>query len=118
MRSQPRHSEPAIIPFPNRPALSSRLTMYDRMEFLAWEGAARRRGYARFVVTARTPYDDPPIGDYLSIYRAGDPWASFGVARHGAVVRAWRCASGADLGEYETTAEALAAVLRATPGDG
>ncbi|MBV9782862.1 MAG: hypothetical protein JO264_03500 [Acidisphaera sp.] len=117
MRSQPRQSESIVIPFPRHLALSSRLTVRDRMDVLAWEDAARRRGYGRFVITARTPYDDPPIGDYLSIYRAGDPWASFGVARHGRVVRAWRCGSGADLGEYETTAQALAAVLRATPVD-
>ena len=65
------------------------------MEVLSWTEGARDFGYDRAVIRERHPQDDPHIGDFLSIYRAGEPWAAWGVARHGASVRVWRSATGA-----------------------
>ena len=48
--------------------------------------------------------------DYISIYRAGDSWAVWGLTRQGPSVQLWRCATGADLGQFPTMHEALAAL--------
>jgi hypothetical protein len=108
--------EAIIIPFPAAEFRQNRLTMRDRMRALAWAETARKLGYHRVVIRERHPEDDPQIGDHLAIYRAGEPWAAWGIARHGASLRVWRCATGADLGDFDTIDEALDAVAAATPG--
>jgi hypothetical protein len=105
--------EADIIPFPSPALRGNRLTIRDRIEVLAWVEAARRCGYDRVVIRERHPEDDPHIGDFLSIYRAGECWATWGVARQGRALRVWRCATGADLGDFPNTEAALAAILAA-----
>jgi hypothetical protein len=107
-------AEAVVIPFPTAEFRQHRLTTRDRISVLAWTEGAGRVGYDRVVIRERHPQDDPHIGDFLSIYRAGEPWAAWGVARHGASVRVWRSATGADLGEFRTIEEALGAILNAT----
>jgi hypothetical protein len=106
-------AEAIVIPFPAIAFRQHRLTTRDRIAVLAWTEGARRFGYDRVVIRERHPQDDPHIGDFLSIYRAGEPWAAWGVARHGAWVRVWRSATGADLGEFRSIEEALGAILNA-----
>ena len=106
-------AEAIVIPFPTAEFRQNRLTIRDRIEVLAWTEGARGFGYDRVVIRERHPQDDPHIGDFLSIYRAGEPWAAWGVARHGASVRVWRSATGADLGEFRSIGEALGAILNA-----
>lgn len=108
-------SEPIILRFPAAGLYDNRLTVRDRIEILAWEEEARRFGYDRVFVRRRDPHDDPQIGDFLAIYRAGQKWATWGVARQGGSLRVWRCATGADLGDFPTIEQALAAILAATP---
>lgn len=109
-------AEAIVIPFPAPEFRQNRLTMRDRIKVLAWTEGARSVGYDRVVIRERHPQDDPHIGDFLSIYRTGERWAAWGVARHGASVRVWRSATGADLGEFGTIEEALGAILNAPPG--
>jgi len=104
-----------IIPFPGPPLRGNRLTTRDRIEVLAWEEAARRSGYDRLVIGERHPQDDPQFGDLLTVYRSGEAWAAWGVARHGPTVRVWRCATGADFGDFPSIDAALRAVLAAPP---
>ena len=106
-------AEAIVIPFPVAELRQNRLTIRDRIEILAWTEGARGVGYDRVAIRERHPQDDPHIGDFLSIYRTGEPWAAWGVARHGASVRVWRSATGADLGEFRTIGEALGAILNA-----
>lgn len=106
--------EAAIIPFPPVGLRQNRLTIRDRMRALAWAETVRALGYERVVIRERHPQDEPHIGDYLAIYRAGEPWAAWGVARHGGRLRVWRCATGADLGEFGSIDEALEAIIAAT----
>ncbi len=83
------------------------------MSALAWAERARGFGYDRVVIRERHPQDDPQIGEHLAIYRAGEAWAAWGVARHGLSLRVWRCATGADLGDFDTIDEALSAIVTA-----
>ncbi|MBV9755852.1 MAG: hypothetical protein JO047_02245 [Alphaproteobacteria bacterium] len=98
-----------VIPFP----AMTRLTMKDRIEVLKLSDAARANGYDRLLIRDRHPEDDPQLGDFLAIYRRGEPWASWGVQRRGPALHVWRCATGADLGEFRTVEEALDAIVTA-----
>jgi hypothetical protein len=110
------HAGAVIIPFPIRAPRSHRLTLRDRIAILAWDEAARLAGYDRVVIRERQPQDDPHIGDYLSVYRAGESWAAWGLARQGWTLRVWRCATGADIGDFPSIEAALAAI-EAAPTD-
>jgi hypothetical protein len=98
-----------VIPFP----AMTRLTMKDRIEVLQLSDAARAYGYDRLLIRDRHPEDDPQVGDFLAIYRLGEPWASWGVARRGPSLHVWRCATGADFGEFRSIEEALGAIVAA-----
>lgn len=108
-------AEATVIPFPAVGLYRNRLNIKDRIEIHAWGTKARAFGYDRVVVRERQPEDDPNIGDFLAIYRAGEKWAAWGVARHGGSIRVWRCATGADLGDFRTIEQALAAILLVSP---
>ena len=87
------------------------LTPRDRMETSTWHDAARLAGYDRLVIHNRDCGDAQEVGNFLSVYRRGDCWSRWGFARYGAVIRAWCCLSGADVGEFTSLGEALASVL-------
>lgn len=114
--ASPATAEAIVIPFPAAELRQNRLTMRDRMEVLSWTEGARSFGYDRVVIRERHPQDDPHIGDFLAIYRTGEAWAAWGVARQGASLRVWRCSTGADLGDFRTIQEALCAILSASAG--
>ncbi len=95
-----------IIPF-HRANSGARLSMRDRMDVTYWQESARQFGYDRLVIHERTECDPPEVGSVLSIYRSGEAWSRWGVARCGATVLAWCSVSGADLGQFATVAEAL-----------
>jgi len=102
--------ECTIIPFPKRPA-SAGLTSRDRIEVGRWEEEARLLGYDRLVINDREAFDPPDTDSFLSIYRAGDSWAAWGVARRGGNIVAWCGKTGADLGPFVSVSEALTAIL-------
>jgi len=110
--------EAVVIPFPSPARWGNRLTVRDRIAVLGWTDAARRSGYDRVVISERRPEDDPQFGDVLSLYRAGECWAAWGIARQGDAVRVWHCGSGADLGDFPTVETALAAIEAAPPCGG
>ncbi|MEJ0047437.1 MAG: hypothetical protein WDN04_15985 [Rhodospirillales bacterium] len=100
-----------IISFAPRAGGSARLTLSDRMEAMMWLEQARGYGYDRLVVHERSPDDPPEVESFLSIYRRGEAWASWGVARSGGSILAWSSVSGADVGRFASVADALAALL-------
>ena len=89
-----------------------RLTMADRIEALQWEATRAQHG-ARLAFHYWSSTNAHEGGDYISIYRGDDRWAAWGATRCGRSISVWRCATGADLGQFPTMREALAAVRMA-----
>lgn len=87
------------------------LTPQDRMTVSAWRDRARLAGFERMVIHDRDAGDALEVGNFLSVHRCGQAWSRWGFARAGRTIRAWCCLSGADIGQFDTLAEALAAVL-------
>jgi len=103
-----------IIPFPvctHRAGLTPR----DRIEVGRWRDEARQLGYDRLVIHDREAFDPPDIDSFLSVYRAGESWSAWGVARRGGSIIAWCGKSGADLGNFASVSDALMAILRPSP---
>ncbi len=100
-----------VVPFERRPAIGARLSMRDRMEVTTWAESARARGYDRLVIHERTSSDPEDVDSFLSIYRRGECWSRWNVARRGASVLAWCSVSGADLGQFASVSDALGSLL-------
>jgi hypothetical protein len=107
-----------VIPFAPRAAgvggtalTGARLSMRDRMDVTSWQEPARACGYDRLVIHERTPCDPPDIDSFLSIYRHGESWSRWGIARCGASVLAWCSVSGKDFGRFASVSEALGSLL-------
>jgi len=100
-----------VIAFAPRAAAGARLNMRDRMDVAQWRETAHRAGYDRLVIHEKTPFDPPELDSFLGIYRRGEAWSRWCVARCGASVTAWCSVSGRDIGRFGSVAEALTAVL-------
>jgi hypothetical protein len=100
-----------IIAF--RPAQTARagLSLRDRMDVARWQEAASTRGYDRLVIHERAHFDPPDLDSFLAIYRRGDAWASWNVARNSAGVLAWCSRTGTDIGRFASVGDALDALL-------
>ena len=96
-----------IIPFARRAVQGVRLSMRDRMDVTSWQESARQFGYDRLVIHEHGPCDPDDVDSFLSVYRRGEAWSRWGIARCGASVLAWCSVSGMDVGRYESVAEAL-----------
>jgi hypothetical protein len=81
------------------------------MDVSYWQESARAFGYDRLVIHERTSCDAPGVDSFISVYRNGDAWSRWGVARCGASVLAWCSLSGADMGRFASVAEALGTLL-------
>ncbi len=103
-----------VIPFARR-APAAGLSLRDRMEIAAWQGRLHRNGYDRMVIHERTSCDPPDVECFVSIYRHGEAWARWGLARCGATVLAWCSVTGNDIGHFGSMAEALGALFPSTP---
>jgi hypothetical protein len=103
-----------IIPFARPVSGQARLSMRDRMDVTVWQESARQFGYDRLVIHERAPCDPPDVDSFLSIYRRGEVWSRWGVARCGATVLAWCSVSGVDMGRFESVGEALRALFSAS----
>jgi hypothetical protein len=53
---------------------------------------------------------------FLSIYRNGEAWARYGLARCGSTILAWCSVTSADIGRFASMGEALEAVFPMSPG--
>jgi hypothetical protein len=104
-----------IIPFLQRPPIAG-LTSRDRIEVGHWREDARQFGYDRLVIHEREYFDPPETGSFLSVYRAGEVWSSWGVTRRGAMVQAWCCKTGDDVGPFASISDALMHLLPAAAG--
>jgi hypothetical protein len=81
------------------------------MDATMWQEAARRHGFDRLVVHERAPDDPPDVESFISLYRRGEQWARWGIARCGSSVLAWCSFTGADVGRFASVADALSALL-------
>jgi hypothetical protein len=100
-----------VVPFATRPGSGARLTLGDRMDATMWQENARRHGYDRLIVHERSPDDAPEVESFISLYRRGEHWARWGIARSGSSVLAWCSLSGADVGRFASVADALSTLL-------
>jgi hypothetical protein len=107
-------AECIIIPFPPRPPQAG-LTARDRIEVGNWREDARQLGYDRLVVYSREAFDPPDTDSFVSIYRAGEAWSSWGLTRRGSTIQAWCGKTGADLGPFASISDALLAILPMSP---
>ena len=87
------------------------LSLRDRMEVARWQDSVHAAGYDRVVIHERSAFDPPEMECFLGLYRRGEPWARWGIARCGARVTAWCSVTGRDVGWFASMADALAAVL-------
>ena len=76
-----------------------------------WQEAARLHGFDRLVVHERSPDDPPDVQSFISLYRHGEQWARWSIARSGGSVLAWCSVTGADIGRFASVADALSALV-------
>ena len=105
----------AVIPFEGRVSPFG-LSLRDRMDVALWQSRLRHLGYDRVVIHERNAGDPPEVESFLSIYREGDAFARWGVARRGDRVLAWCSATGEDVGGFASVGEALMALFPMAPG--
>jgi len=104
-----------VIQFKPAASIATSLSLRDRMDVAAWRDPAGTGGVDRIVIHERASGDPPEFGSFLGIYRHGEAWARWNVARCGAGVLAWCSRSGADIGRFASVAEALDALLGRRP---
>ncbi len=91
------------------------LTPHDRIDISAWQERAVLAGFDRMVIHDRDDGDASEVGNFLSVYCCGQAWSRWGFARAGRRLRAWCCLTGADVGEFDSMADALEHVLCRAP---
>jgi hypothetical protein len=101
-----------VVPFRPRPVEpGASLSLRDRMAVTLWREAATAAGYDRLVIHERSALDPPEVECFLGVYRRGEAWARWGIARCGAQLTAWCSATGRDIGRFASMEDALRAVL-------
>ena len=105
-----------IIPFPVRPAQAG-LSMRDRMEVSLWRSRVGGPDYDRMVIHERIACDAPEVDAFLGIYRQGEAWAHWNVARCGTSILVWCSVTGQDVGRFSSMREALLALFPAVSSD-
>jgi len=98
-----------VIPFPGPKPRPNRLAIADIQEAEEWAGGLSRL-WCKLVIY-ESPAEDEEIGDFISIYKLGQSWASWGAARRGRNVVLWRADCGSDLGIFSRMRDALDAIL-------
>jgi len=98
-----------IMPFPTPKPRPNRLTVADLQDAEDWASGLSKL-WCKLVVY-ESPAHDEEIGDFISIYKLGQSWASWGVARRGGSIVLWRADCGSDLGIFSRMRDALDAIL-------
>ena len=112
----PQHSGPRspfcgnVIPFAVRTEPVG-LSLRDRMEVASWQGRLGTYGCDRMVIHERIACDPPEVNAFLSIYRRGEAWAHWNLARSGASILVWYSVSGEDVGRFASMEDAFLAVF-------
>jgi len=88
----------------------TRLTFHDRRQATIWASGAAA-ALCRLHVYA-DPDEEDEIGDFISIYRPSEQWASWCVARRGHAIIVWETKHGKDLGSLPDMIEALHGIWR------
>lgn len=87
----------------------NRLTIKDRREATEW--IADLAGSRCKLIICANPHEDEEIGDWVSISRNGQPWASWCAARRGSEILLWSGLDGTDLGSFATMRPALDSLI-------
>lgn len=103
--------ESVVLEFVAPPRVVSYLTPRDRMDVSQLRDQVRVSGYDRMVIHDVEPGETSGVGNFLSLYHAGEPWSRWCFARTGGSLIAWCALSGADIGRFGSLPEALKSVL-------
>jgi hypothetical protein len=87
----------------------NRLTFYDRRQVAIW-ASGPAAALCRLQIYADI-YEEDEIGDFISIYRPAEEWASWCVARRTHSIIVWETKHGKDLGSFPNMIAALHAIL-------
>jgi hypothetical protein len=109
-RSQPEVTC-KVIRFVPKPHAAAYLTPFDRMEIHRWREHARQFGYDRMIIHDREPGDFADMGNFLSLYRAGESWSRWVFARKASIVSVWCSLTGLDRGEFPSLEAAFQSVM-------
>ncbi len=97
-----------VLKFPSAGSRPNRLTLLDRQQADLWINGPHAAWCSLSIFADPDESDD--IGDFISIYRVNEDWASWGVARRGDSIILWETRQGKDLGVFASTLEALDAI--------
>ncbi len=117
MLYQPKDVAPQgaiVIPFARHVARAG-LSLRDRMEVASWQGQLQGFGCDRMVIHERASCDPPEVDCFLSIYRQGEAWARWNLARCGSTILAWCSVTGTDIGRFASVGDALRALFPVGP---
>ncbi len=107
----PKPPTAVIIAFPRAPEAAHKLLPNDKAAAREWAFRAVAYGFERIVIHEQQGGQTPEDGDFVLIYRSGECWARWGVARQGDSILLWRCADGAETGIFSSMKEALDTLL-------
>lgn len=83
------------------------LTTLDMLALSRWMRQSELHGYPRTVIEVGDSSGAPEDGGYALVYEPGQCWARWGIARDGAELVVWHCATGADQGRFPKMQAAL-----------
>jgi hypothetical protein len=109
MECTQQHSA-TILPFRQRAPVPAGLSVSDRIQVLRWSHEASRHGLRATQIHEPEPGDDPSVGPFVLVYRNGDDWAAWGLARKPHGYELWSPANFATIGVYDTIGAALCAI--------
>lgn len=102
-----------VMPFRRPGWRVAGLSLSERMMAARWAERARAFGVRAVRIHDPEPGDDPTVEPFILIYRAGEIWAAWGVARRGAGFEVWRPANGGTVGLFDDLAGALDGIATA-----
>lgn len=87
-----------------------RFSMRDRITAHEWSKSAEILGYSKVLFELADEGHDIEAGEFLSIYAAGEPWASWGIGCVPTGMMLWHSARGTTIGQFDTLRDALAQI--------
>lgn len=100
-----------VIVLRRQPDHGIRFTVSDRIEIARRAASLDGTGIERLVIHERLPWDPPELGDFLSIYSNGKPWAGCCIARERGRLLVWCAVTGREKGPFENMAAALDTIM-------
>ena len=111
MRNTTPSHQGNVVPFPQRLCPSQSLTKRDKQEVADFMPYAEGAGYDALMIHIVAADEGFGARDYVSAYRTGEAWSSWGFARNGEIICSWNALTSKDSGTFETMSQALGCIL-------